>query len=833
MLKLISSLAILGILCLCNVAGADAGAALTVWKDPGYTQRFFIKVEAPGLAGSVALMPEPSFATIFLPLKVIKLENGELRSEPVLLIGEDGAVCPVFTRPVAGGVEIIFSTRASYRLFCLYAGGAEGATKKASPAMAEPQLPRVKMRGFSATSLTYSEQTPLTLDRFKKALEGGETPLSGFPRPLPNSINSPECPYFKIDITQFGHITDIKNPKRYAALYEAFLRTPVEGEYKFALDTPGAAFVLIDGQPVVSAAEPDPARGPFALQGSAQLTEGVHRVTVYYAEASSEPSKIEARSIATNVELSRFGLRLHWRPPFASALVCVPPQAFCKFLPAVVTRAEAGEGVAASFIHIENMGQIRVAAHRADPEPQERVMLFAESLGIENAVLRVSAPGMSEVVSKPGAVLGTWVPAGVEVSLSVLGADQKPVVTRTVLLPRYSKTSTADVLNLEGELLVKSAPDFIYPDETAHIHLETLLSPAPALVNKERLESKMLPPAPRPMGEFNLRWELRGANGLLCPAQDIALTPIETARRKSLIPLSSNAIVSHTQNSLEAHLQGGPVRLAISLSVGGSEIETSRFSLLHSAQPWPGVLTAGPGTLLFKSATSPAEEKPDRLIIVIPQEDEASYRGYAVLRKNQNSSTDTRALFLGDPLVEQIDEQTPSAKLPGVAAALARAIPNLTWSAVSVAGPHRNLPVFRLLAEFEEYAAANAGKAPPLVVVCLGGGDVARQTPLHTFERAIDALIDRLRLAGARKIIFAGVIPEPSRERQCAPYQDRVLDVLRRHHIDGVNIYDEWKRQSDWTRHFLMGSSEGSPVYAPVPNAEALEEIGKLIKDRL
>src|SRR4029079_6262137 len=121
---------------------------------------------------------------------------------------------------------------------------------------------------------------------------------------------------------------------------------------------------------VVSAPAPDPLRAPFALQGSAQLTEGVHRVTVYYAEANTELNKIEARSIATKVELSRFGLRLHWRPPFASALVCVPPQAFCKFLPAVVTRAESGENIAASFIHVENLGPIRIAAHKADPEPQ-------------------------------------------------------------------------------------------------------------------------------------------------------------------------------------------------------------------------------------------------------------------------------------------------------------------------------------------------------------------------------------------------------------------------------------------------------------------------------
>jgi hypothetical protein len=81
-------------------------------------------------------------------------------------------------------------------------------------------------------------------------------------------------------------------------------------------------------------------------------------------------------------------------------------------------------------------------------------------------------------------------------------------------------------------------------------------------------------------------------------------------------------------------------------------------------------------------------------------------------------------------------------------------------------GPHRHLPIYRIIAALESYVAAREKKTiPGLVIVSLGGGDAARQTPLHSFERGIDALIDRLRAAGARRVVFVGVIPEPFREQ--------------------------------------------------------------------
>jgi len=124
------------------------------------------------------------------------------------------------------------------------------------------------------------------------------------------------------------------------------------------------------------------------------------------------------------------------------------------------------------------------------------------------------------------------------------------------------------------------------------------------------------------------------------------------------------------------------------------------------------------------------------------------------------------------------------------------------------------------------------GKLPALAIVSLGGGDVARQTPIHTFERALDTLLDRLRVGGVKKILFVGVLPEPSREKQCEPYQERVLEVQRQHHVDGVDIFNTWTKESDWARRFCLDGAEKAPLYGPVPNSAALDEIVQMIKRR-
>ena len=210
-------------------------------------------------------------------------------------------------------------------------------------------------------------------------------PIIANPAPNPAvqpNIDDAECPFFGIKYTIFDRIDSIQNPPHYAALYEGFLRCPLDGEYKFAIDTPGAAHLVIDDSPVIKGEFGDEHRAPFALNGTAKLTAGVHRVVVHYAETN-------ANAEMTNVDQRKFGLRLHWQPPFAHSFMCIPPFAFLKALPAVVTAAEKAPGTAHPFIHLEILGHVQAGAQLGDNSAVEWILLCARANGIDSRGERV------------------------------------------------------------------------------------------------------------------------------------------------------------------------------------------------------------------------------------------------------------------------------------------------------------------------------------------------------------------------------------------------------------------------------------------------------------
>jgi lysophospholipase L1-like esterase len=811
--------------------------ALAEWKDAAYTQRYFLRVEAPGEAGNVNLQSDPVAASVVLPLKMITTpSNGKVRPEPVLLIGEDGGMHSAHLAPVGNEVEVSFTSRPGLRRFCLYAGAPVGQAKKASSAAAEFTPIKVKARGRIGPADFVPTEAPITLEKFKKIEESGDP---GLGTRVTDNISEIECPFIDIKTTQFGHILKVTNPERYTALYEAFIRAPASGEYKFSVDTPGVAHLLINGVPLIAAETPDPRRLPYALTGTVNLNEGMHRITLYYTEACNEPGR-------TNAELRRFGFRLHWKPPFAQDMMCVPAQAFPHALPAVVTRSESAADVAQPFTHIEKLAHVRTGSHLGSQKAVERALVVIKpSSAPQNARVSISAAGMNDVTLEAADTIAQWVPTDTDVKISFV-ADGKVLGARTIRLPSSRVSPTTKLLDLEGELQVKSAPEFLYPDEIGQIHLEAQLSPAPILVYKERLESNMMPPAPRPLGQFRLQWHLvdTAAKDAKPESHELEVTPLESARKKIRVSLPAD---------IEKVARSGQMKFEMQLTVGGVEIETHAVRLLHSLFKWPGVVEAAPGSLLYHAegaavaAADPKEvakgaeaagvpeisnKRGEHVVMVVPYENESEYRKFAPLKKLAHSDLGKEVLFLGDPLVEGI---TPKpGELYGVAKALSKAMPQLTWSNVPVTGPHRNLPIFRMLADFDSYLKSRENqKAPDLVIVCLGGGDVARQTPLHTFERALDALIDRVRSAGAKKVLVVGAIPEPWREKQCATYQERISDMLRQHHIDCLDIFNTWTKESDWIRYFSTDGTETNPVYGPVPNAAARERIAQMIKDRL
>ena len=815
--------ALASLVAVCAIAGEgewQVPSVLQPWKDAAYTKRFFLEVHPPGAVGA-GTMGEPETAGVILPLKP---------GEPLLLVGEDGAEHGVMTQPAGSDVQVVFRTRSGLRRVCLYAGAANAQARQSAPFTLEAVLPGVRMRGASAPpDFAYSEGKPLTLERFQALEKRGEGSLG---RRHVINIDEPECPFFKINVNVFGYIGSIINPERYAAVYEALLRTPVTGDYKFSVDTLGVAHLLIDGKPVITVGAPDLRRDPFTLTGTLQLAEGVHRVLLYYAEANP-PGQ-------TNANLGLFGVRLHWQPPFAEDLLCVPAQAFAEHLPAMVMRMEGGNNSPHPFINLESVGQVLAGAYLGDRFACERVLLVASAVGaVPGASLRVNAPGMAEAAGAAGAPLAAWVPAGKEVKVTLVAPQNNAVlVKRTASFPVLGKTAP-ELLDLEGELGIKSAPDFLYLDETGHIHLEALLCPAPVIVFKERQETRLLPPPPRPLGQYRVTWCTQDAAGAAAPGTSggYEATPLDTMRRKRRISLDAA--------NMETQAKTGSLRLFIRLAVGGAEVDTLSARILYATSAWPGAIVAGADHLLFgagapdawKNMTLEEAQKAgllERVIMLVPKESESEYRKFRPLKAWAHEDIGKEALFLGDPLVESTTPKANADELAGVAKLLGAQVPGVTWKSVCLPGPHRHMPAFRLLAGLEACVREQPdGKLPALAVVSLGGGDVARQTPLHTFERILDVLIARLQLAGVKRIVVVGVIPEPTRERQCDAYQDRVSEVLRLHHVDSVDVLNTWIREGNWARHFTLEGTEGAPVFGPVPNAKARAQIAKMIKDRL
>lgn len=830
----------LALLPLVHVAGSDdpsgMPAGLKPWRCPEYTQRYFIKVEAPGEAGATGLQDaEMMLASVVLPLKMVG-EGAAARPERLALIGEDNSIQPIYAKAIPGGseAEIVFATFRNHRRFCLYAGSTKPPAEVSSLSVRPTPL-QVRLRGVTATPEfvhrggTPPQTAPLTLERFlamEKLTAGAplQPPKGERPDIQPN-IDDAECPFFGIVYDIFDRITHINNPLQYAALYEGFLRCPVSGKYKFAIDTPGAVHLVIDGLPVISAELPDDNREPFKLNQTVELAEGLHRVVVHYAEANADPTK-------SNADERRFGLRLHWQPPFSHELLCIPPRAFVNYLPGVVAGFECGPEKCAPFIHIETVGHVRVAAQKGDNAARELVLACARmTLPPGAARLRVSSPGMTTVVSEAGQRnLCAWVPAGEPVEFKFEGLDAPArVVTWPTLKTGIKEIIEREVMDVEAELTVKSAPEFLYPNETGHIHVETLLSPKPVIIHKTHFDAidvvghELLPPSPRPMGEFKLFFDQDGT-----VQGAYSATPDESGRKKLRASFLANL------NSVSASSQ-----LSLRLMLGGVECQREKFRMVNANSPaWPGKLVMDAGELMFAPAAKAkaaegADASLERVVILVPHEDEAAHRHLGLWDSIASASvSSTEALFIGDPMVEGAAAAQGNSAA-GLSALLAKNRADFKWTVIDVAGPHRYRPVLRMLADLDALTAANPGKKlPKIAVVNLGIGDVARQTPLHTFERALDTLMARLTAGGVEKIVMVGVIPEPWREKQCEPYQERVANVARSRHIHGsINLFQLWTQESDWTRRFSVDKS--GVVAGPLPNAAALDEILKLILPRL
>ncbi|MCW8131637.1 MAG: hypothetical protein KIS92_14925 [Planctomycetota bacterium] len=807
-------------------------AAWKTWADRAYATRYLLEVFAPPPEGATGLQPENNLAAIVLPLKTLPIlgarENPDdpdaqtSRPEDVLLLDEDGAVVPLLIRQTRGGneVQLAFPYKKGQRRFCLYAGAPAGAEVKASPADFAPKALRVRVQAMELSEAnTPGEKKGLSLERFR-AIPLDEGRLH---QDLRKNIDDDEPivpPYVEDPNRQRPRL---RNLERYAAVYEGYLRTPRKGSYEFALTTFGAGYLLIDNERVAGSDLADPNRGPYALTGRKELSAGVHRVVVYFAQGGT-----------------RTGLCVQWKPPGEASFLAIPSQAFVRGMPAVVARVEQrGEDapVTATFLHVETLGQCRTGLHRGPAATREWVNVFVQAVGPlagEGRIVRLTAPGTAPV-TLPSDGGCAWMPAGGEITAHLLnrgGTELPAPVARTFACP-LEDAGGRDVDLLQGELALKAAPQFVYPDETGQLHLEAQLNPLPVLTSKERIERGMLRQQPVAHGQFLLRMRVTGADGQGDTAEagkelsgdaELDATPDDAGRRKIRVPVEGAKLAEFAR--------GGKARLELELLIGGVPAERLVFRLLHARMPWPGEVT---GALDRLECVPEKNAAPERVLVLVPREDEADYRRFQPLGVGLFGGSASSALFVGDPLVEAPESTKPTAPI-GLAGRLNKGLSNITWTNLCLPGPQKGRFVFRLLAETEaRLRAFPDGKAPELAVVSIGGSDAAGQTPMPDFERGLDVLVDRLRLAGVRRILLLGVVPEPGRAEQGALYQERWADLVRQHHLESLDIYSQWTRrkegaEKDWPKRFALDPEGKSPVFGPSPNAASLDEIAEQIK---
>ena len=801
--------------------------AWKTWAEAKYATRYFLEVLPPPKEGAIHLQPPHAtgVATLILPLQLFPLpappagesqdeDTPTHRAEDVLLLDDGGGVQPVLVRAVKGGneVQVAFPCLEGCKRYCLYAGAPRDSHPQASPPVFVPKAMRVRALALEAPAgFGPKKGQPLALAELRNF-----TRDSGrLSEDLRTHINDAEPfvpPYLDDPSRQKPRL---RNLAQYVSVYEGFVRAPLDGTYTFCVGTFGAAYLLVNGETVVSAGEADAERPPHALTAKKDLSAGTHRVVLYHAQGGDKT-----------------GVRLQWQLPGAQELLTIPPQSFPRGLPAVVRRKETRSEAAGATptqqdcIDLELLGQYRTGAHRGEKATREWVWVLARGLGpnvtpAHRIRLAQKGPAPAEVPAAGGCA---WLLAGEDITAELLPKEGAALATRTVLFP----TATAgarDVELLSGELAVKAAPQFVYPDETAQIHLEAQLNPLPLVTPKERVTNGPPRQPPVPEGLFRLRWKLEGAESAgASGAGDAEATPEATGRRKVRVPLDVRAI--------EAAARSGQARLELTLTVGGLPAERIVFRLLHSRAEWPAAVRAEPDGL----ACVPAGAESERTLTVVPREDEAEYRRFRPLGLQGllgGAGAAKSALFLGDPLVEVADPGKPQGDI-GLAARLAAGAPQLKWTAVSLPGPHRGRFMFRLIAATETWLKAQgAAQVPDLALVSLGNADAGQQTPFHDFERGLDVLVDRLRRAGVPRILVLGLVPEPGRLEQGLAYRVKLDEVLRQHHLDSIDILGEWTKDKEWTKRFALDPEGRSPVFAPVPNTASLDSIVELVKARL
>ncbi|MCX7804275.1 MAG: hypothetical protein N3A38_03700 [Planctomycetota bacterium] len=808
-------------------ARAGEGGSPEEWRDGAYRRRFMIRAEPAPAGDGIGLAPPPAAARLTLSKDDFG-EAGPLPGAALLLDGE-GSILPLAVRRIEGTdqFDVLFPAGRSGGRFALYLDPVLGSERRRSPEYTSvPSAAR--MRGLTPRAGYPSGEKDIaaTLEAVAKIARESE------------QIGVRELRSLWLPANPFG------SPERFLGCVEGFIRAPEEGIYRFRAAAGGAFFLLINGKTVIGCEGPPPAKGVAEASGSVSLPAGVHRLAAYYWET-----------------VPGSGFRVSWAPPSSADLMPLGGRALAEYLPAEVAALDetAGPGPGGDggvrrrpFVDVELLlslntrrrGSYAVAFARATGMPPGRT-----SLSLNGA--RVS-DGPVALLFLPGGRIST-------IAASAADGGTAPAARQLRIPPLFP-----DSIPLEGEVLLKGAPVFLYEDETARIHMEVRA----------------------------------GEGGFTGLALSYVAPPCGDAPEwRGTIPL-----VPDEEGVARARLDIGPAEmshrrvLTISLERCGVPGDEIRLAMLHSRGMWPEISAARDGLRLpAAGGREPApwlEGAGDALVLVtIPREDEAGYRKMAVLGRIRAvlRSRGTRVLFIGDPLappasgcagmngrppapLAPADSVAPPGRAPSGSGPAAGSLPLPTGSppppapAAARGGSPRARTGAGIEAKLKEHVGADRfesaaaypepgrffvmemlavcerevarleseGKKVSAAVVSVGLGDARAQTPPHEFERALDALVDRLRLRGVEDILLVGPPPEPGREKNSTRYGERVLDIARMHHLDAVDLHGLFLKYGDIRELYRDERGSGSdPVMLPYPNSKGLDAAWAAVLERL
>ena len=470
--------------------------------------------------------------------------------------------------------------------------------------------------------------------------------------------------------------------------------------------------------------------------------------------------------------------RAGWRPPWEKEYSVIAPAFFARYLDAVPVELESRDAG----------GAVRSELYFAYRElAQYRVNDANQTALVEFTACAPRTSAAEHAWSFPG------------------GLTRKGTRVRAYFTPGRPREVTlrAGDAAFERRVLVKPRPATDLP----RIYLEVGLDALPAFVYADE-KVALNPEAVNDSGwpiEAALAWRWESAGRRPAEGQEeLHLTSDgEASRGKLHLPLVARD-----------WRRGG--RQTYALRFGGDDLVKKSVRVLRGDADWGNLGVRAAGGHLDTAAGA-------RVLVLLEPENAAEDRYWAWPRAlaRARPRAPGRVLYFGDPMAQDED----ASGVLGLLHAWEARGEGRTLSVVRWEGLY---PCMGALAAID---GALAESTPDLVVLAPGQLDARAGTPLRRFERALDAMLDRVRVAtrGRARIAIQSPIPEVSALPLARRYERSARRVAERHAARYINLLDALAGENGWEALY-RDPDAGERVHGRYPAAEGQEALARAFR---